>query len=174
MTGKFLWRYNKTIDMAANIPTPVVRDGFVFSSTGRNGAGLTKLTADKDAVLAEQVYYTKELANNIGGVVLIGDYVYGTNGKGLVCMEFATGVVKWTDPSAGTGAVCYAEGNLYLRSEKTGDVALIEASPTGYKEKGRFKQPERSKIQAWPHPIVANGRLYLRDQGVLLCYDVKE
>ena len=74
--------------------------------------------------------------------------------------------------SAGKGATIYADGHLYLRSE-AGPVALIEATPDGLKEKSRFDQPDRSDKQAWPHPVIANGKLYLRDQGLLLCYDVR-
>jgi outer membrane protein assembly factor BamB len=176
-TGKFLWRYDKTIDPQANIPTPVVHDAYVFSTTGRNGCGLVKLKADKDAVTAEEVYYNKDLPNHIGGVVRVGDYVYGTNNAGnnakLVCMEFATGKVKWQDNAVGKGAVCYADGMLYVRGEK-GEVALAVATPDGYMEKGRFTQPEKTNRPAWPHPVVANGCLLLRDQGHLWCYDVKD
>jgi outer membrane protein assembly factor BamB len=181
-TGKFLWRYDKTFDMAATIPTPVFHDDCVFTSTSRNGSGLNRIKVANDAVTSEEVYYNKTALNSIGGVVLVGDYLYGSNAKGeLVCMDFKTGEVKWHDPSVGTAALCYADG-LYVRGEggngfgpeKPAWVALVEATPAGYKEKGRFEQPDHGKDRpAWPHPVVANGRLYLRDQGVLLCYDVK-
>jgi outer membrane protein assembly factor BamB len=172
-TGKFLWRYDKTIDPAANIPTPVFRDGFVFSSTGRNQGSLARLTADKDGVTVTPVYFSKAMNNGLGGVVLVGDYLYGTNTQQLLCLDFKTGDVKWRDRSVGPGSVCYADGHLYVRGQG-GEAALVEATPTGYKEKGRFAQPERSSKPAWPYPVVANGRLYLRDQGVLFCYDVKD
>jgi outer membrane protein assembly factor BamB len=174
-TGKFLWRFDKTKDMAANIPTPVIRDGRVFSSTGRNQGALAKLVADKDGVKTEEVWANKDLKNSIGGVVLVGEYLYGTNQKELLCVEWATGKLKWRNPSVGAGAVCYADGCLYVRADQDGTVALVEATPEEYKEKGRFIPPGHTnlKIPAWPHPIVANGCLYLRDQGVLLCYDVK-
>jgi outer membrane protein assembly factor BamB len=173
-TGRFLWRYDKTVGGSpANIPTPVFHDGLVFTSTGRGGGGAAKLTADNTNVSAEQIYHDKTLSNNIGGMVRVGDHLYGTNRATLLCVEFATGKVKWQERSVGQGAVCYADGHLYLRSED-GPVALVEATPAGYKEQGRFKQPDRSDKPAWPHPVVANGRLYLRDVDVLLCYDVKD
>ena len=161
----------------------MVRDAYVFTSTSRNGSGLNQIKVAGDAVTSQEVYYNKTALNSIGGTVLVGDYLYGTNARGeLVCMEFKTGEVKWHDPSVGTAGVCYADGMLYVRGQGgTGfgpetvkpKVALVEATPDGYKEKGRFEQPDHGDRPAWPHPVVANGRLYLRDQRVLLCYDVK-
>ncbi len=182
-TGRFLWRYDETKDQAANIPTPVFHDDCVFTSTSRNGSGLNRIKVRSDEVSSEQVYFNKTALNSIGGVVLVGDYVYGTNGRGeLVCMDFKTGKVKWQERSVGAAALCYADGMLYVRGQGgTGlvpetvksKVALVEATPDGYREKGRFEQPSHGMRPAWPHPVVANGRLYLRDLGVLLCYDVK-
>ena len=81
--------------------------------------------------------------------------------------------MKWTERTTGNVSICFADGRLYVRSHQ-GDVVLVEPNPKEYVEKGKFKQPERSKMPAWPHPVVANGGLYLRDMGVLLCYDVKK
>jgi outer membrane protein assembly factor BamB len=182
-TGKFLWRYNKTKDPAASIPTPVFHDDCVFTSTSRNGSGLVRIKVNNGTVSAEEVYYNKTMLNSIGGVVLVGEDVYGTNGRGeLVCMEFKTGKVKWQHKSVGGAALCCADGMLYVRGQGGSGfgkststfVALVEASPDGYKEKGRFEQPDHgSRYPAWPHPVVANGRFYLRDGNVLLCYAVK-
>jgi outer membrane protein assembly factor BamB len=183
-TGKFLWRYDKTKDQAATIPTPLFHDDSVFTSTARNGSGLVRLKVDKGAVSAEQVYYNTTKLSSTGGEVCVGDYVYGTNDAGdLVCMDFKTGEVKWHDPSVGWGSLCCVEGMLYVRGqggngfgaeEKPAWVALVEATPDGYKEHGRFEQPEHGDKPAWPHPVVADGRLYLRDGEVLFCYDIKD
>jgi outer membrane protein assembly factor BamB len=181
-SGKFLWRYDKTKDMAANIPTPVFHDDCVFTSTSRSGTGLNRIKVSADAVQSEEVYFVRTPLNSIGGVVRIGDYVYGTDAGGqLVCMNFKTGEQKWRHASVGVAALCYADGMLYVRGqggngfgkESPTRVALVEATPDGYKEKGRFEQPDHGDRPAWPHPVVANGRLYLRDGPVLLCYDVK-
>jgi outer membrane protein assembly factor BamB len=181
-TGKFLWSYDKTKDFAANIPTPVFYDNCVFTSTSRNGSGLNRITVNKKEVSSEQVYYNNTKLNSIGGVVRVGDYIYGTNFKGeLVCMDFKTGKEKWQHASAGQASLCYADGMLYVRGqggsgfgkESPPKVALVEATPEGYKEKGQFTQPDHGKTTAWAHPVVANGRFYLRDGPVLLCYDVK-
>jgi outer membrane protein assembly factor BamB len=183
-TGKFLWRYDETIDQAANIPTPIFHDNCVFTSTSRNGSGLVRIEVDGGKVSTKQVYYTSRTKlNSIGGAVLVGEHLYATDARGrLVCLEFKTGKEKWSNPGVkSAAALCYADGMLYVRGqggsgfgpEAPPVVALVEATPEGYKEKGRFVQPDHGRRPAWPHPVVANGRLYLRDGDVLLCYDVK-
>lgn len=175
-SGKFLWRFEKTAQGSpANIPTPVAHDGFVYTATGRGGGGLVKLKGGDGKVEAEQVYFTPKLPTSIGGAVWIKGHLYGTNARGLMCVEFTSGDVKWQDDTLGAGSTLYADGRLYVHGEK-GHVALVEATPEGYREKGRFAppdQPERGRSQAWAYPVVANGRLFVRDLGVLWCYHVK-
>jgi outer membrane protein assembly factor BamB len=175
-TGKFLWRFDKTAQGSpANIPTPVARDGYIYSASGRAGGGLIKLIAKDGAFEAEQVYLTPKLPTAIGGAVLLGNYLYGTAGPTLVCAEFTTGNVKWSERSVAPGSLCSADGRLYIHGEN-GEVALVEATPDGYREKGRFSppdQPSRGNSKAWAYPVVANGRLYVRDLEMLWCYDVK-
>jgi hypothetical protein len=175
-TGKFLWRYDKTAQGSpANIPTPVAHAEYVYSGTGRAGAGLVKLNVNQGEVEAQPVYFQKDLPTSIGGAVKVGAYLYGTSNRGLVCAKFTTGKVQWQDKCVGPGAVCYADDCLYVHGEN-GQAALVEATPQAYREKGRFTppdQPDRGQDRAWAYPVVANGRLYLRDQGVLWCYDVK-
>jgi outer membrane protein assembly factor BamB len=182
-TGKLLWRYGETAKgSAANIPTPVAHEGMVYTATGQGGSGLVKLKAADGAVVAEPVYFNKKLPNAIGGVVQVGNYLYGTNLQGLQCVEFATGKVKWQDKCVGPGSLCVADGCLYVRGETKGDVALVEATSEAYREKGRFTPPDQpnytgkpfSSPKAWVYPVVANGRLYLREQGLLWCYDIKD
>ncbi|MES2463703.1 MAG: PQQ-binding-like beta-propeller repeat protein [Armatimonadota bacterium] len=177
-TGKFLWRYDAPASRGGiNCSTPIYRDGFVFAASAyQNGGGLAKLTPSTDGsgtVKAEEVYFTKEMQNHHGGMVLVGDYLYGFDNSNLTCLEFKTGKMMWADRSVGKGSLTYADGLLICRSER-GPVALVEASPKGYVEKGRFEQTDRSRAASWPYPVVANGRLYLRDQENLLCYDIKQ
>lgn len=174
--GKLLWRAARS-GQTAVIPTPVCKDGFVYVSSGYNvGCNLLKITVADGKFSAEQVYANKAIVNQHGGVLLVGDCVYGfSDGKGWTCQDFKTGAVKWQEKGKlGKGSLVYADHRLYLRQEdKQGTVVLLEATPEGYREQGRFDQPDRSGKNSWPHPVVAGGRLYLRDQDVLLCYDIR-
>ena len=124
---------------------------------------------------AEQVYYSTKLPTAIGGSVKVGDYLYGTSGKELMCADFGTGDIKWSEKSIAPASLMFADGLLFLHGEN-GDVALVEATPDAYHEKGKFTPPDppkRGMAKAWPYPVVANGRLYIRDGGTLWCFDVK-
>jgi outer membrane protein assembly factor BamB len=179
-TGKYLWRDARAAKSPANIPTPVAHGDYVYSASGMAGSALVRLKTAARGVEAEQLYFSKKLPNSIGGSVVIGDYLYGTNATSLLCVEFTTGNIKWQDKCVGAGAVCCADGQLYIHGEND-DVALVEATPDAYRERGRFTLPGQPKHtfrlgpgeKAWPYPVVANGRLYLRDLDVLWCYDVK-
>lgn len=171
-TGKFLWRYAKTVDVGANILTPVVSGNKVFTSGSRTGGAVIEVVADGESSKANEIYFNKAITPSIGGAVLVDKHLYCTTSQALICVEFETGKVKWSERSVGAAAICYADGRLYVRGFKSGEVALVAPSPDSYQEKSRFKQPDRSKIDAWPHPVVANGGLFLRDQETLLCYDV--
>jgi outer membrane protein assembly factor BamB len=173
-TGKLLWQYGKIIDPGANIMTPVVYQDKVFASTSRGGAALLELKGEGGKVEPKELFFVKGLGASIGGAVLMDGHLYGASTQGLFCAEFATGNLKWTEKATANASVCFADGRLYVRSHTSGDVVLVEANPKEYVEKGRLKQPDRTKIQAWPHPVVANGGLYLRDQDVLVCYEVKK
>lgn len=175
-SGKLLWRAPCKGKVAV-ITTPVFKDGIVFATSGYGtGCNAFKVTAEGGAFKAEEIYANKEMANHHGGVVLIGDYIYGYSdlGKKLRCMELKTGKVVWENPSVGKCSLTCADGMLYARAEAgAGTVALVAASPEGYKEAGRFDQPDRTRQNSWVHPVVANGMLFLRDQDLLLGYSVK-
>jgi outer membrane protein assembly factor BamB len=175
-TGKLLWRYNRTAKGSpAVIPTPVADGDFIYSGGAMAGGGGVRLKTSGGAFEAEQVYFSPKLPTSVGGALKVGEYLYGTSAAGLLCLEFTTGTVKWDDRSIGAASLCYAEGRLYLHGEN-GEVALVEATPEAYHEKGRFKPtdpPDRGASKAWAYPVVANGRLYIRDIGTLCCYDVK-
>lgn len=173
--GKVLWRAVRKGETAV-IPTPIYDNGYVYVSSGYNaGCNLFKISEQNGIFSAQQVYANKVMENHHGGVIKVGDYVYGySESGGWTCQDFKTGQAKWQGKKLGKGSLVYADERLYLREEEgAGTVALIEASPEGCKEHGRFAQPERSKKNSWPHPVVSGGRLFLRDQDVLLCYDVK-
>jgi len=179
--GKFLWSYSRMANGTANIATPIVRGDYVFDSTSYDGgAALIKLSpTDDGGVKADEVYYlpAKKVQNHHGGMVLVGDYVYGGHGRQAgapFCIEFLTGKEMWKKdhgPGTGSAAVAAADGKLYFRYEN-GTMALLDCTPDGYKELGTFQIPDVSK-PSWPHPVIVGGRLYLREQDRLLCYKLK-
>jgi outer membrane protein assembly factor BamB len=178
-TGKFLWRYDHTAKGSpANIPTPIVRGNLVYSASGRGGGGLVEITANGGVFEAKELYFGGKYPRGIGGAVLVGDYMYGTSGLTMVCVEFETGEVVWSkDRAVAPASLCFADGSLYLHGENVGEMALVEASPAEYRERGRFMPanllPERDRTDAYAYPVVADGRLYIRDHGRLWCYEVK-
>lgn len=170
--GAFLWRYDRPHNGTANCSTPLYHDGLVFAASAYGtGGGLAKLTRDGDEIKAEEVYFTKKMKNHHGGMVLVGDYLYGEDGGQLTCLKFQTGAVQWAARKAGKGSIAYADGRLYYRNEG-GPMILVECNPKKYVEHGRFTPP-RTRKPSWPHPVLANGKLLLRDQQYLYCYDVK-
>lgn len=175
--GKLLWRADWA-GKTAVIPTPIVRGNQVFATSGY-GAGCKAITITAEG-RTDEVFRNNDLSNHHGGVVLVGDYIYGHSDRGgWICMDWKTGDVKWKEARAvGKGSIHSADGMLYLLDEKSGDCVLVEPSPSKFSEKGRFKlepqSPNRnSKGGVWTHPVVANGRLYLRDQELIHCYAVK-
>jgi outer membrane protein assembly factor BamB len=180
--GKFLWHYDKPANKSGiNCSTPLYQDGYVFAASAYGaGGGLVKLSRTADGgVKADEVYFTKRMQNHHGGMIVVDGYLYGANGGNgggaLLCLDFKTGKVQWDqrlDNRAPKGSMSMADGRFYYLTE-TGAVLLIEPNPKQYVEVGRFQQPDRSDATDWTHPVIANGKLYLRDQEVLLCYDVK-
>lgn len=170
--GRVLWQAPREVRNV--IPTPIYRDGLLFISSGYNaGCHCFKITQVDGTFKAERIYENRDIANQHGGAILVGDHVYVSIDQGgkLTCLDFNTGKIAWQDNSVGKASLGYADGHLIVRSEN-GPVALVEATPEGYKEKGRFNQPDRSEYNSWPHPVIADGQLYLRDNDVLLCYDL--
>jgi outer membrane protein assembly factor BamB len=177
-TGQFLWRYNQTSKGLANIPTPIAHEGAIYTSGEGDCGGLVRLKKGPgETILADQVYLQRGLPSAIGGAVLVDGHLYGTNSKALLCVDFATGKVKWQDKCVGTGSVCFADGQLFVHGEN-GSVAVVDATPNAYREKARFTPPGQPKhvngVRAWAYPVIANGRLYIRDLEKLWCYDIHD
>lgn len=177
-TGKLLWHYDRTVSkFKANIPTPVARGNEVFTAGAGTGAALVRIKPANGGFQAEEVYFSPKLPVAIGGAVLLGQYLYGTGNAGMMCVEFVTGEIKWDNRSLGAASICAADGMLFLHGEN-GEVALVEANPEKYIEKGRFvpaNQPQHSSPmeKSWAYPVVADGRLLIRDHARLWCYDVR-
>lgn len=177
-SGKLLWRFAKAVSKyGANIPSPTVVGNIVYCGSAGTGGGAVKLEAKNGGVEAQELYFEAKLPTAIGGSVKLGDCLYGTTAQALLCIEFATGKIKWEDRAIGAASLCAADGRLYLHGE-SGAVALVEASPDGYREKGRFTPPDAPKRsaqmeKAWAYPVIAGGRLYVREHNMLWCYQVK-
>lgn len=175
--GKVIWRADWP-GQTAVIPTPIVRGDSVYVASGY-GVGSQRF--DIDGGTAKSVWSNKVMKNHHGGVILVGDHLYGySDGPGWTCQDWNTGEAVWTEGSKlGKGAIGYADGCLYCVSEKGGDVALVEANPMSWEERGRFKLSPQTKRRSnrgaiWTHPVIANGRLYLRDQDIIVCYDISQ
>ena len=175
--GKLLWRHPFQ-GRTAVIPTPIVKDNHVYVTAGY-GVGCILLKIEPENKVSV-VYQNKVMTNHHGGVVLVGDHLYGHSDRvGWVCQDFKSGEQVWAEKGKlGKGAIAYADGMLYCIGEDSGEVALIEASPKGWNEKGRFKLDPQTTLRSpqgkiWTHPVVTNGRLYLRDQELIHCYAVK-
>jgi hypothetical protein len=167
-----LWSYDRVSNQTANIATPIARGNQVFvSSDYGTGAALLSLAASGNGVSAREVYFTKEMRNHHASSVLVGDHLFGFSGNILTAMVFDSGKVAWRDRSVGKGSVIFADERLYLFSEQ-GVAGLAEANPAGYREHGRFEL-QTGSLPTWSHPVVANGKLYLRDQDTIYAYDVR-
>ena len=168
--GRLLWEYSKPSNNTANVATPIVRANRVFiSSDYGTGGGVVEIKPDNKA---QEIWFSKDMRNHHSSSVLIGDYLYGFSASILTAIKFDTGEMAWRDRSVGKGSLVFADGNLYLFSEN-GVVGLAEATPAGYKEKGRFRIQQGS-LPTWTHPVVAGGRLYLRDQDTIYAFDIRE
>jgi outer membrane protein assembly factor BamB len=179
--GAYLWGYNRVANDVANISTPVVSGDYVFASTGyQTGAVLLQLAPAPGGVAAREVYFleSRTFQSHHGGIVLVDGHLYAGHGHRMglpICIELATGKVVWggsiRNAGRGSAASIFADGNLYFRYEN-GLMMLIEASPNGYRERGSFQIPDVHG-PSWSHPVIAGGKLYLREQDQLYCYDLR-
>jgi len=188
-TGQQLWRYKGIGTNPPAIPTPVGRNDVVYGATAKGGGGFVQLKPTASGVEADEIYANAKLPTAIGGSVEVNGYLYGTGSGAMMCVEYPKGEVKWQDRSPGVGSLCYADGMLYFHAETPpGEVVLVEATPEAYREHGRFTPPngpanrkaddgtgkKTGDGKTWAYPVVANGRLYIRDWNCLWCYDVRD
>jgi hypothetical protein len=181
--GKVLWQYNRIANRTANVPTPIPIDDYVFTSTGYGtGTSLLRLVSNlQGEITADEVYFLdgRTLQNHHGGMIRDGDHVYlgHEHNQGFpTCVEWKTGKVLWrgeehTRPKRGSAAITYVDGQILFRYQE-GTLALVAATPDGYQLNGRFT-PEYQEGRSWSHPVVVDGRLYLREQDKLMCYDFR-
>lgn len=184
--GKLLWKVGEIGRRTAVIPTPVIQDGYVFFTAGYNaGCECYKLEKDGDGTKASLVYTKNNLmVNHHGGVIVVGDYVYGhsDSNKDWICMEFKKDEISpvWKNKGVGKGSISQADGFFYCYSERSGELARIKVTEKGYEEAGKFRIPGTSSLRkgtsgaVWAHPVIANGKLYLRDYELLYVYDLSK
>lgn len=169
-SGKLLWRYERVANGTANIATPIVHNGQIFvSSDYGTGCVLLKVA---NGGSASEVYFNRDMRNHYSTSVLVGDYLYGFSSSILTAMKFQTGEVAWRNRSVGKGSLIYADRHLYAVGED-GVIGLLEATPAEYREISRF-EIAKGAFPMWSQPVIANGKLYLRDQDNLYCYNVKK
>ncbi len=181
--GKLLWNHARgprgyTTEV---INTPIVHEDLVYVTVGAGqGCELIRVKKSEDTFQTESVYDNKNLVNHHGNVILFDGHVYGfSQGSGWTCQNFTTGEVVWNERRQFRGgSMIYADGRFILFGEDRGDVAMIDASTEGWNERGRFQIPQTSQLRKqsgkiWTPPVIANGKLYLRDQELLFCYDLK-
>jgi len=161
----------------AVVPTPVVWEDKVYVTAGY-GAGCMMVQMNDDHSVTP-IYDNKLMVNHHGGVIRIGKNLFGhSDKKGWTCQDFDTGKKVWQEKhELGKGAIAYADGRFYCLSENDGDVVLIAASADGWQEHGRFRLDPQTELRSdrgkiWTHPVIAGGRLYLRDQELLFSFDV--
>jgi outer membrane protein assembly factor BamB len=179
--GAWLWSYEKKLQAEEIVaPTPIIHDDCVLISASMAGSELIRVSKKETSFTTEAVWSDKKLANLHGGVVLVGQHLYGSHEmRSWKCVDFATGAMAWESRQPGVGSLVFADGCLYCASQDDGTISLAEASPKEMKRKGQFTLPEQSKLRKpsgklWAHPVVANGKLYLRDQEIVFCYTAKK
>lgn len=169
--GELLWSYSNAANGTANCATPIVANDHVFASSSYGvGGGLARIQTVDGKQTSEEVYFEKRMANHHGGIIKVGDHMYGFGSGGLICMDFLTGTIAWRARSVGKGSLIYADGMLYLLGENH-QVAIAEATPKEYREHGRFKIPSHGR-PSWAHAAIAGQTLYIRDQQSLTAYDI--
>ena len=170
--GSLLWSNPWSRNNTANCPDPAYADGHVFWANGYGKGGICmKLKLEGGKVAADQAWTTKDMVCHHGGYIIHEGHIYGNNGGGWACLDLKTGERKWNERGVGKGSLCWADGMLYLFGESEGKAGLATCSPDGFQMKGAFSV--KGSGPSWAHPVVIGGRLYLRYDTHLYCFDVK-
>lgn len=173
--GKPLWHYEAPANGTANASTPLVAGDRAFASSGYGtGGGAVSIIKSGSEFKAEEAFFTKQMKNHHGGMVLIDGYIYGSDDPGvLTCIELATGETKWRERKTGKCSLIALDGMMLITRSEQGKVCLVKISPEAAEVVSEFNQPDRTDKPSWAHPVVADGKFYLRDQDLLQCYDLK-
>jgi len=175
-TGRLLWRVDHVTPFDENINTPIYHNGCVFICSRTTGSRLFRLKVDGDKVSVEAVWKSKLLESQHGGIILLDGYLYGSSRTSIfgpwICLDFKTGRRMYAEPGIGTGSLTYADGLIYALNQRS-TIALVRPTPYAFQIISQFSIPKGGKGPTWAHPVVCNGRLYIRHGNFLYCYDIK-
>ena len=171
-TGRLLWSNPFSANNTANCPTPIFSDGYVFWANGYGKGGIClKLDGDSRNVSATEAWRTGDMDCHHGGYIIDRGYIYGNHNNEWVCLDLKTGQKLWEERGVGKGSLCEADGMLYMVGENGGQVGLATYSPEGMQLRGTFRV--EGDGPSWAHPVVIGGRLYVRYDTNLYCFDVR-
>lgn len=176
-SGKRLFSYPRHTAWGVNATDAIYHDGTLFITSGYGmESEMLKLTVKGKTASVEKVWSSRELDNQHGGVVRVGDYIYGAcqnhNGGGWVCLNWKTGAKQWADRTIQRGSVAYADGLLFLYGERN-QMGLAAADPKACNVTGNFRVPNGGDGNSWAHPVIRGGVMYLRHANKLFAYEVK-
>ena len=170
--GRLLFNNTFSVGNTANCPTPAYSKRYLFWANGYGKGGIClKLSRTSKGITAREAWRTRDMVCHHGGYVIHEGHIYGNHDRGWACLELETGRTKWNERGVGKGSLCWADGMLYLFGEGSGRVGLATCSPDGMEMRGEFRV--RGSGPSWAHPVVIGGRLYVRYDTNLYCFDVK-
>ncbi len=171
--GRNLWLNDFSRGNTANCPTPAYADDHVFWANGYGKGGICmKMRAAGGKLVAEEAWRTSDMVCHHGGYVIHEGHIYGNHSGGWSCLDLKTGQQKWEERGVGKGSVIWADGMLYLYGESGGKVGLATCTPEGMELRGQFSV--EGSGPSWAHPVVVGGRLYIRYDKNLYCFNVKK
>lgn len=174
-TGQMYWRIHQFQDNKIHANTPVYHDGklYISSASRKDSSGLVMLQLSDDGQKASIGWRNKEFINLSGSFILKDGFLYG--GAYLqpkwFCIDMASGQTKYIAKELGGGAVIYADGLFYCYAEKDGEMALADGTPEQFRIISKFKVP-LGMAQHWAHPVIADGKLFVRHNNALMVYDI--
>jgi outer membrane protein assembly factor BamB len=175
-SGELLFRHPHESPFDENITMPIYHDGHVFISTRTVGSELLKINVAGNRASLTPVWKNEQFDNQHGGVILVAGHLYGSchknNNAKWVCLDWHTGRQLWAERPRDKGSLTYADGMLYTINER-GRVILVPALPEQYSTASQFSIPKAGQGPTWAHPVVCDGRLYIRHSDYLYVYDVR-
>ena len=168
--GTVYWKYPWETSYDVNASTPVLIPGDkLFISSGYGvGAATLQMRNKNESIDVAEVWRSKVMKNQFGTAVLHDNYLFGFDGRILVCINADTGEEMWKQRGYGQGTLILADNHLIILSDK-GNLALAEASPVGFREKLSIQVLNGT---CWTVPTLSDGRLYLRSMNEIVCLNI--